>query len=80
MLDYASMQRQRCLSSKKTLQQITDYEKDNKYSQNPQFQERSARRKCRSQLNHKSFSENIIYDPLSLFSKLTGANNIKIMY
>ena len=62
----------------KTLQQITDYENNNKISQNPKIQEKSARRKCRGHLNLKFFSEHIIYDPLTVFFKPTGAINIKI--
>ena len=50
----------------KTLQQITDYENNN--SQNPKTQEKGARRKGRGHLNHKLFSENIFYDPLTVFS------------
>ena len=61
-------------STNKTLQQITDYENKNKYSQNPKIQEKSARRKGRGHLNHKLF-----YDPLTLFSKQTGAIIFKIM-
>ena len=58
----------------KTLQHITDYENNNKYRQ-----EKSARRKCRGKFNHKLLSENIIYDPLTVFSKPTGAISVKII-
>ena len=63
----------------KTLQQITDYESNNKYSQNPKVKEKSARRKCRGHLNHMLFSENIIHDPLTVFYKPAGAINTQIM-
>ena len=36
--------------------------------QEPNSQEKSARRKSRSHLNYKLFSENIIYDPLSVLN------------
>ena len=49
----------------KTLQQITDYENKNKYSQNPKIQEKSAGRECRDHLNHNLFSENVINEPLT---------------
>ena len=63
----------------RTLHQNTDYENNNKYSQNPKVQEKSAKRKGRGHLNHKLFSENIFYDPLTVFSKTMGAINFKIM-
>ena len=36
-------------------QQVTDYENNNKNSQNPQTQKKSVRRKCWGHLNHKFF-------------------------
>ena len=58
----------------KSLQQITDYENNNKFSQ------RENARKGRGHLNHKLFSENIFFDPLTVFSKPTGATIFKIMW
>ena len=63
----------------KKLQQITDYEINNKCSQNPKIQEKSARRKGRCHLNHKLLSENNSDDPPTVLSKPTGAINFKIM-
>ena len=60
----------------KTLQQTPDYEKKQQIQSNSK--EKSARRKCRGHLNHKFFSENIIYDPLTVFFKTARAINIKI--
>ena len=48
-------------------------------SQNPKIQEKSAR-KGRGHLNHKLCSENIFYDPPTVFSKPTGAIVFKIMW
>ena len=61
-----------------TLQQITDYENNKKYGQNPKIQEKSPR-KYQGHLNHKLFSKNIFYDSLTIFSKPTGAIVLKIM-
>ena len=36
-----------------------DYEENNKYRQKPKFRLKSARRKCRSHLNDKFFSEKL---------------------
>ena len=63
----------------KTLQQISDYENNNKYSQNSKIQEKSSRRKDRGHLNRKLFSENVFYDPLIVFSKPIGAIISQIM-
>ena len=41
------------------------------------IQWQSARRKCRSHLNHKFFSENSVQDPLKNFSKPMGDINIR---
>ena len=40
---------------------------------------KSARRKCRSHLNHKLFSENFVQDPLNKFSKPMGDIKIRRM-
>ena len=56
-----------------------DYENNNKYMQKRKIQQKSARRKCRSHLNHKHFSDNFICDPLHAFYNPIGAINIKIM-
>ena len=45
----------------KTLQQITNYENNHKYSQKPKFQGKSARRNCRSHLHHELYPEKFIY-------------------
>ena len=42
------------------------YENNNKYRKN---QKKSAIRNCLNHLNHMLFSENILYDPLNVFSK-----------
>ena len=39
----------------------------------------NERRKCRSHLNHKSFSENFIHDTLKMFTKPMGDISIRIM-
>ena len=62
----------------KTLQQIADFDNNNKYSQNPKNQEKSASRKFGGHLNHKLFSENIMHYPLTVFCKPMGAINIRI--
>ena len=62
----------------KSIQQF-NYENNNKYSQSPKIQAKSLRREFRGHLNHKLFSENIVYDPLTVSSKPTGAIDIKIM-
>ena len=61
-----------------TLQLVTDYGNNNKYRQNPKIHQKSARRKCRSHLNHKFFSENFFYGPLNVFAKTMGAINVRI--
>ena len=55
-----------------------DYENNNKYMQKPKIQ-KTARRKCRSHLNHKRFSENFIFDPLDVCFKPMRTINILIM-
>ena len=59
------------------LQQVTDYENNNNYKKNPNIQKKSARWKFWGHLNHKFFSENIIYDPLNAPFGPMGAINIK---
>ena len=63
----------------KTLQQAIENEKNNKNRQQPKIQKKSARRKCRSNLNHEFFSEIFIDNPFTLFSKLMGTISIRIM-
>ena len=46
----------------------SDYANNIKYKQKPKIQQKSARRKCRSHLNYKIFSEKFNYDPLKIFS------------
>ena len=63
----------------KTLQQVNDYENNNRERQKPQIQQKSARRKCRSNSNQNLFSENFIYDPLNFFPKPIGILSSKMM-
>ena len=63
----------------KTLQQVIEDENNNKKRQQPKIEQKSARRKCRSNLNHKFFSGNFIYDPLNGFPKPTGTISIRIV-
>ena len=58
---------------------VIDYENNIKYRQNSKIQLKSARRKCRSLLNHKLFSENFFYDPLNVLSKPMETINIRMM-
>ena len=46
-------------------------ETTNNTGKNQNNQQKSAR-KCRSHLNHKSFTENFIYDPLKMSTKPMG--------
>ena len=62
----------------RTLQQVIEDESNNKDRQQPKSQEKSARIKCRSNLNHKFFSENFTYDPLNFFPKPMGTISIRI--
>ena len=39
----------------------------------------NSSRKCRSQLNHKLFSENFIFDPFKIFAKPLGTINIRVI-
>ena len=57
-----------------------DYENDTKNMQKPKNRQKSARRKCRSHLKPKRFSENFFYDPLEAIYKPIGTINIKIMW
>ena len=54
-------------------------ENNNKYSQKPKNQKKSARRKGRCHSNPKVFSENFIYDTLKVFFKPMGAIDFRIM-
>ena len=63
----------------RVLQQVNEDENNNKDKQQPKIQEKSARRKCRSNLNHKFFSENILYKPLNAFPKPMGTISMRIM-
>ena len=56
----------------KTLQQVIDDENNNKIWQKLKIQQKSARRKCRRNFNHKLFTENFIYNPLNAFPKPMG--------
>ena len=42
------------------------HENNNKLMQKPKIQEKNARGKCRSHLNHERLSENFIYEQLSV--------------
>ena len=55
-----------------------DYENNNKSSQKPGRQLKSAT-KCRSHVNHKLFSEIFIYCPLKVLSKPLATINVSIM-
>ena len=48
-------------------------------AKNKKIQLKSARRNCRSHLNHKLFIENFIYDPLNVFFNPIGTNINRIM-
>ena len=63
----------------KTLQQVIDYENDNRDRQKPKIQYKSARRICRSNSNHKLFSENFIYDPLNFIPTKMGTISSRMM-
>ena len=47
---------------------------------NKKIQLKSARRNCRSHLNHKLFIENFIYDPLNVFFNPIGTHINRIMW
>ena len=55
-----------------------NYQSNNKYRQIAKTK-KSGRRKCRSHLNHRFFSENLNYDPIIVFSKPEGSRIIRIM-
>ena len=83
-LSYASMVGQRCVSSIHNQSDIpiglmTIKTNIYIYRRKPKNQSKSAKGKCRSQLNHTFFSENFIYDPMNVFSLPVGALNIVIM-
>ena len=65
-------------SSKEDHNKSYDYE-NNKFIQKPKIQ-KSPRRKCRRPLNHKSFSENFIYDPLDVFYEPTGSDGKELKF
>ena len=78
-----------CLSYfiNKPLQHVIDHENNIKYRQKRKIKKKSARRKFRSNLNRKLYSENFIYDPLNVFPKPTEpkkkkkvSQNLKISY
>ena len=61
-----------------TAKTITNTGKNQKFRRRFRRKE-SARRKCRSHLIHKVFSENFIHDYPSVFSEPMGTINIDIM-
>ena len=83
-LSYVSKRRQGCLSiishQNKHHNESYNYENNNKYMQKSKIQLKSARRKCRSHLDHKSFSENLVYDALVIFYETMGSINIGILW
>ena len=54
-----------------------EYENNNKSRQKPKIQK--GARKCRGQLKHKLFSENLIFDAFKVFSEQRGTINIRIL-
>ena len=62
-----------------TLQQIIDYENNNKDRKKPKNSVEKARRNCRCNLNQKLFSENIIFDPFNIFLKSAGTISNRIL-
>ena len=51
-----------------------DYQNNNKFGRKPKIQLKKERRRCRSHLNNKIFSEN--YGLLNVFSKPMGTLSI----
>ena len=69
---YAQVENMSQLKDKKT------YRNNIEYRQKPKIQKTSARKMCRSHLNHKFFSESFILAPLNVLSKPMGVINLKI--
>ena len=63
----------------KTLQHVIDYENNIKNKLNPKIQWKSARRKYRSQLNHKFFPGNFFQDLLNYIYEPMGITIIRIL-
>ena len=63
----------------KNLKKIIEDENKTKTGNNNKIQWKSARGKCRSNLNRKFFTENFIYDPLNVFPKPMGTIINRIM-
>ena len=55
-----------------------EYQNNDKYRQKPKIHWKSARRKCRSLLVQKLFSESFIHDFLNVFCETMGSIHFKI--